>query len=91
MTIYTDDCEMSKEVARAVRVLVPATAFFMSNLARIVDVTQLSVGDDDYDFFIAVPADRLHEMDLRIVDLKCTVEERFGVNITIMPIPVAAS
>ncbi|MBV8368761.1 MAG: hypothetical protein JO036_07465 [Candidatus Eremiobacteraeota bacterium] len=80
---------MSKEVARAVRILVPATAFFMRNLASIVDVTELSEGDDEYDYFIRVPADRLHEMDQRIVDLACTVQEQFGVTITIMPIPVA--
>ena len=91
MTIFTEDYEMSREVARAIRVLVPATAFLVSNLARIADVAQLTVGDDDYDFFVAVPADRLHEMDLRVADLTFTVQERFGVNITIMPIPVAAS
>ncbi len=90
MTIFTEDYEMSKEVARAVRVLAPATAFFVRNLARIVDVTQLSEGDDEYDYFVAVPVDRLHEMDQRISDLKFAVQERFGVTITIMPIAVAA-
>jgi hypothetical protein len=87
MTIYTDDYEMSKEAAGAARIFVPATAFFMSSLARIVDVTQLREGDDEYDYFVSVPADRLHEIDLRISDLECTVKERFGVRITIMPIP----
>ena len=81
---------MPKDVARAIRVLVPATAFLVRNLARIVDVSELSEGDDEYDFFVPVPADRLHEMDLRISDLKFEIQERFGVMITIMPIPVAA-
>lgn len=90
MTIYTDECVMSKEVAEALRILVPATAFFVSNLAGIVDITKLREGDEEYDYFVSVPADRLHEMDLRISDLKHTVQERFGVTITIMPIPVAA-
>jgi hypothetical protein len=90
MTIYTEDYAMSKDVARAVRVLVPATAFFVSHLARIADVTQLSEGDDEYDYFVGVPADRLHEMDQRISDLKFAVQERFGVTITVMPIAVAA-
>jgi hypothetical protein len=89
MTIYTDDDVMSKHVARALRVLAPATAYFMRNLAGIADVTQLREGDDEYDFFLHVPADQLHEMDQRISDLKFAVRDRFGVMITIMPIPVA--
>lgn len=90
MMIFTEDYVMSKDVARAVRVLVPATAFLVRNLARLVDVSELSEGDDEYDFFIPVPADRLHELDLRIADLQFEVQERFGVKIAIMPIPVAA-
>ncbi|HZY95634.1 MAG TPA: hypothetical protein VFE35_00880 [Candidatus Cybelea sp.] len=89
MTVYTDDYVMSKEAAQAFRIAVPAIAYFMSNLARIVDITQIREGDDEYDYFVSVPADRLHEMDLRITDLKFKVQERFGVTITIMPIPVA--
>jgi hypothetical protein len=37
--VFTDDYEMSEEVARAVRLIAPATAFFIKNLARIVDIT----------------------------------------------------
>jgi hypothetical protein len=90
MMIFTEDYEMSSEVARAFRIVVPATAFFVSNLARVVDITQLSEGDDEYDYFVRVPAGQLHEMTLCISDLKFVVQERFGVKITIMPIPVAA-
>ena len=90
MMIFTEDYVMPKDVARAVRVLVPATAFLVRNLARIVDVSELTEGDDEYDFFVPVPADRLHETDLRISDLKLEIEERFGVRLTVMPIPVAA-
>jgi hypothetical protein len=90
MTIYTEDCEMTKEVARAMRLVVPATAFYMKNLAEIVDITQLSVGDDEYDYVVRVPAIRCNEVDLRIARLTFDVEERFGVTITVMPIWVVA-
>lgn len=89
MTIYTDDYVLSREAARAVRIITPATAFFFSSLAHMVDLTQLSEGDDEYDYFVRVPADRLHELDLRISDLKFDVQKRFGVTITVMPIAVS--
>lgn len=62
----------------------------MSHLARIVDITQLSEGDEEYDYFVRVPAHKLHELSQRIGDLRFDVEERFGVRITIMPIAVSA-
>jgi hypothetical protein len=85
--IFSADCEMSKEVARAVRVLAPANAAFVSSLARIVDVTQLTEGDDEYDYFVTVPAARLHELGQRISDLKFAIQDKYGVMITIMPLP----
>lgn len=90
MMIFTADYQMSDEVARAVRVIAPATAYFVRNLAQIVDITQLSEGDEEFDYFVRVPVNRLNEIDLRVADLKFDVQERFGVKITIMPIPVAA-
>ena len=90
MTIFTDDYEMSKELARVTRVLGPATAYLVRSPARIVDLTELSEGDDECDYFVPVPVERLHEMDHRISDLKFDVRERFGVTITIMPMSVGA-
>jgi hypothetical protein len=90
MMIYTDDYVASKEALRALRVVAPATAFFIRNLADIVDIKQLTEGDDEYDYFVRVPVSQLHETDLRVSELKFEVEKRFGVTITIMPIPVAA-
>jgi hypothetical protein len=90
MTLYTEDYVMSREVAQAFRHVTPATAYFFSRLAGMVDMTQLSEGDDDYDYFVRVPVERLHELDLRISALKFEVQKRFGVTIFIMPIPVAA-
>lgn len=46
--------------------------------------------DAEYDYFVRVPARRLHELDQRIEELRFDVEERFGVRIAIMPIAVAA-
>jgi hypothetical protein len=89
MIVYNAKPEISDDVGRAVQVLAPATAFFVSNLASIVDVSQLSQGDDEQDFFVPVPANRLHEVSQRIADLEFEVQERFGVGISVLPIPMA--
>ena len=89
MMIFIEDYEKPKELTRALRRVAPATSFFITNLARIVDIAQLTEGDDEYDYFVRVPANRLHEIDQRVSDLKFAVQDRFGVMITIMPIPVA--
>jgi hypothetical protein len=90
MTVLAQHSWVSNEVERAVRVIAPANAFFLSRLARIVDITKLSEGDAEYDYFVRVPAGELHKLDQRIEELRFDVEERFGVRITIMPIAVAA-
>jgi len=87
MTVYNAKPEISEDVARVVQVLTPATAFFISSLARIVDVSQLSKGDDEEDFFVPVPSNRLHEVSQRIADLEFEVQERFSVGIRVLPIP----
>jgi hypothetical protein len=89
MTIFDTDHEMSKEVARTVRVLAPANAFFIANLARIVDVSGLAEGDGEFDYFVPVPANELHEVSQRVADLEFAVQERFGVGISALPIPMA--
>ncbi len=90
MTILTEKPRTSKALDRAFSIITPATAFFFSQLARLVDITKLSEGDADYDYFVSVPASELHELSQQIGDLRFDVEERFGVRITIMPIAVAA-
>jgi len=90
MTILTEKPRTSQAVDRAISAITPATAFFFSNLARLVDIANLSEGDADYDYFVSVPAGQLHEVSQRIGELRFDVEERFGVRITIMPIAVAA-
>jgi uncharacterized protein (DUF486 family) len=50
----------------------------------------LRTGDSQFDFLISVPANRLHEVSLRVADLELQVQEKFNVSITAMPIPIAA-
>ena len=88
MTVYSLEPNVSEDVAQAIKAIVPASAFFISALARIVDVSALSNGDDEEDYFVPVPADRLHDVSLRIAELEFEVQERFGVGIRVLPIPV---
>ena len=89
MTIFPER-ELPRDLARALRMLAPANAFFVANLARIVDVTKLTEGDEEFDYFVPVPANQLHDVTQRIADLKFAVQERFGVGISVMPITVAS-
>ncbi len=90
MTVMTAQPEVAQEVARTGRVLRPATAFFLARLARIVDVANLSEGDEEFDYFVPAPAAQLHEVGQRIADLELAVQERFGVGISAIPIPVVS-
>jgi len=87
MTLYLEP-EISDETTLALQAIVPATAYFVSRLARIADVSQLARGDDEDDYFVPVPATRLHEVSLRVAQLTFEVQERFGVGIRVLPIPV---
>ena len=81
--------EISDEAVRTIQAtIVPAIAYFMSRLARLVDLSQLTVGDDEQDYFVPIAADELHETSLRIIDLEIEVQERFGVRISVLPIPM---
>jgi hypothetical protein len=87
MNIYTEPA-MSDEAIRAMQVVTPATVFFISSLARIVDVSQLAIGDDEEDYFVPIPGNQLHEVSLRIARLESEVQERFNVSIRVLPIPM---
>lgn len=83
--------EVSPEVERARRDVRGAEAFFLANLQQIVgDMSGLTPGDAEFDYFIPVPASRLHELSPRISDLQFEVQERFGFPLSAMPIPYAA-
>lgn len=80
--------EASPEVERARRDVREAEAFFLANLQNIVgDMRGLTPGDEEFDYFIPVPASRLHELSPRISDLQLEVQERFGIGLSAMPIP----
>jgi hypothetical protein len=81
----------SPEVEKARREVREAEAFFLAGLARIVgDVTGLTAGDAEFDYFVPMPASRLHELSPHISDLQLEVQERFGIPLTAMPIPYAS-
>ena len=90
MTLYNASPEIEPELVRAGRVLRRANAFFLSNLARLVDITRLRDGNGEEDYVVDVPANQLHEVDQRIADLELAVYERFDVGISVLPIPVPA-
>lgn len=88
MTFYSEENDISEDVAHALRKVGPATVFFISNLARIVDISKLAIGDDEEDFFVPIPSHELHEVSQRVSDLEFEVQERFGVGISVLPIPM---
>ncbi|MDB5072047.1 MAG: hypothetical protein JWM87_3158 [Candidatus Eremiobacteraeota bacterium] len=88
MMLYNEEPEISEDVERALRKIVPATVFFISNLARIVDISKLAIGDDEEDFFVPIPSHDLHEVSQRVADLEFEVQERFSVGIRVLPIPM---
>jgi hypothetical protein len=79
----------TERMRRVVRVARPAHAFFLARLSSLAgDLSGLKVGDDRYDYFINVPASRLHVLSQQIADLEFDVQERYGVAISAMPIPI---
>lgn len=89
MTVFGARGQGAEEVARASRLLRPANAFFLASLAHIVDVSNLREGDAEFDYCVPVRTTQLHEVSQQIADLQLAVQERFGVGISAMPIPVA--
>lgn len=83
--------EATADVERARQAIRPAEAFFLARLANIVgDLSGLTPGDEDFDYFIPIPVSRLHELSPQISDLQLEVQERFGIGLSAMPIPFAA-
>ncbi|MEA2719773.1 MAG: hypothetical protein QOJ39_1637 [Candidatus Eremiobacteraeota bacterium] len=88
MMLYDEETEVSQDAERVLRKVAPATVFFISKLARIVDISQLAIGDDEEDFFVPIPSHELHEASQRVADLEYEVREHFGVGIRVLPIPM---
>jgi hypothetical protein len=82
--------ENTAELAKTRQAIRPAEAFFLAHLANIVgDLSGLTPGDEEFDYFISLPASRLHELRPQISDLQLEVQERFGIALSAMPIPFA--
>jgi hypothetical protein len=84
MTIVPDDPRAVEMAAERLR---PANAFFLARLARLVDISTLTVGDDEFDYFIRVPSDRLNAFNEQITDLQLEVLQRYHVGISAFAIP----
>ena len=88
MTAMSAHYEAVEEAAKSLR---PANVFFLTHLANIVgDMSGLTEGDQEYDYFIPVPLANLHALGQQISALQFEVKERFQVGVTALPIPIAA-
>ena len=88
MTVRNAPHESVEDVAKSMRT---ANAFFLAHLASIVgDLSGLTEGDEEFDYFIPVPVADLHLLSQRIADLEFTVRERFDIGVSALPIPIAA-
>jgi hypothetical protein len=80
--------DRAAETAR--RLVRVAEAFSLARLANIVgDLSGLTEGDEEFDYFVPVPASRLHEVGQQIADLELEVQERYEMSLSTMPIPFA--
>lgn len=87
MTVRNAPGEVTEDAAKSVRA---ANAYFLAHLANIVgDVSGLTEGDDEFDYFIPVPLAALHVVGQHIADLEFTVKQRFDVGVSALPIPIA--
>jgi hypothetical protein len=85
MTVFNVKPEFEPALIQFGRVLRRASIFFLKNLADIVDPKCLREGDDEYDYFLLVPADRLDDVSRRVAELQRTIQERFEIEITVKP------
>jgi hypothetical protein len=87
MTATAEPCDAVEETTGSVRA---AHVFFLAGLAAIVgDMRRLTVGDDEFDYFIRIPSADFHETGERISELQFLVSERFGIGVTALPITVS--
>jgi hypothetical protein len=85
MTVYSVKPELEPALIQFGRVLRRASIFFLKSLGDIVDVTCLREGDEEYDYFLEVAADQLDVVSQRVAELERTIQEQFGIEITVMP------
>ena len=80
---------VAEDEAEAAMIARRAEAFFLARLAKLVgNKTAPTAGDDEFDFFVRLPVSRLHEVSPKISDLQLEVQERFGISLSAMVIPI---
>ncbi len=85
MTVFNVKAEFEPALIQFGRVLRRASIFFLKNLAVIVDPKCLREGDEEYDYFLEVPADRLDDVSRRVAELQRTIREQFEIEISVKP------
>jgi len=83
MTVYSVKAEFEPALVEFGRVLARASIFFLRELGGIVDVTGLREGDEEHDYFLEVPAEQLDAVRPRVAELLHSVQEQFGVEISV--------
>jgi hypothetical protein len=76
-------------VAEDPEVIRQARAALIARLANVVDLTTLAAGDDEFDYYVNVPASQYHELSQRIGDVEYDINIEFGVWVRAFPIPVS--
>ncbi len=87
MIIPTERREVAEEMDKLSEAMRRATVACIAGLREIVDLATLTVGDDEYDYFVQIPTADLYEIGQRVSNLECDVQERFGIKVTVLPIP----
>jgi hypothetical protein len=60
---------------------------FIAALSKIADLSGLTEGDDEFDFFIEIPPGQgLHEFSQRLTDVEMEIRDRFGVRVSALPV-----
>jgi hypothetical protein len=86
VTAMSERRRPAEESTKSVRA---AHAFFIAHLANLVgDLSALTDGDENFDYFVPVALTDLHTIGQQIADLEYTVKERFGIDVTALPIPI---
>ncbi|HEY0392883.1 MAG TPA: hypothetical protein VGD01_00175 [Candidatus Elarobacter sp.] len=85
MTVFNVKPEFEPQLIAFGRVLRRASIFFLKNLGDIIDPKCLREGDEEYDYFLVVPADRLDEVGRRVAELQRTIQEQFDIEISVKP------
>jgi hypothetical protein len=80
MTMITRRLDVAEEIEAAHALCRDAEAAYIAALSELVDIRTLAGGRDGYDFYVRVPATRMHETTQRIVELEYAIREKYAVH-----------